>query len=196
MSLLILTAFNSAYAPLGTLCCQSISRYALNHPHVRFVSRLIPEDYPKPPSWKKVELIRQYLPDHSHVFWLDCDAMIVGKQDIMQVINPTVTLNIARDDNGWNNGVACWRNCPEAFTLLDKLEAGYAEHKDSPWFEQSVLHGLESEVDAHEVPKHIWNAYPEEVTGGGDQTKETLILHFPGMGEERLSVMQKYLPAA
>lgn len=188
--MLILTAFNSQYSEIGSLCVESLMRYCRERPEYRFVSHMIPDNYERPASWWKVGAIRRHLPDHDFVLWIDCDAMLVGDGDLMTLIDHDATINIARDENGWNNGVTCWRRCDEAFETLDHLEAGYEKHKDGPWFEQHVLMELEGKITVFEQPKTIWNAYPEEIRGG-DLTEQTAIIHFPGMGDDRLAAMRR-----
>lgn len=187
--MLILTAFNSAYTEMGSLCVQSIARYCKLHPKARFVSQLIPDDYARPASWFKVGAIRRHLPDHDFVLWIDCDALIIGKQDITQILSP-VTLNISKDKNGMNHGVATWRNCPESLAALDRMESLSAEFLNHPWWEQAALMTFIDEISVCYQPKEVFNAYPE------DACEATQILHFPGMtNEERIPLMKERLPA-
>lgn len=182
--MLILTAFNSAYADIGTLCIQSIARYCRQKPGRRFVSHRIPDDYARPASWKKLELIQQHLPKHDWVLWIDADALIVGSDDFEGLFSEDATLNICEDANGINHGVAAWRNCPEAFAAIQRAIDLYAEFKDDPWYEQRSLMSFLDEIKVNYVEKKVMNAYREDVC------EESLVLHFPGLGSERLEVMK------
>lgn len=191
--MLILTAFNSAFSEIGSLCVQSIMRYCREHPEYRFVSSYIPDDYSLPPSWYKLGLIQKHLPAHDFVLWVDADALIVGSNDLLGLMSNEATINICEDSNGLNCGVVGWRNCPEAFELLTRLESMSSEFKDHPWWEQKALHTIvESDpeaVNVNLVPKEIMNAYEF------DLCSKTQILHFPGMGDDRLEAMKKHMAA-
>lgn len=192
--MLIVTAFNQSYAQIGSLCVQSIMRYCRDHPEYRFVSHLIPDDYARPASWFKLDLIKRYLPEHDSVLWLDADAVIVGKGDLKAIMKDA-TLNISKDANGPNHGVACWKSCHQSFDAIKRMNAAYEKHKDHPWFEQAALMEFIDELDVNYLPKEIFNAYGEGVTGESDVCEDTVIIHWPGCGEERTKYMEEALAA-
>lgn len=184
MKATILTAYNKAFRHIGSICAHSIRTYA-SAQDLNYAIEEIPEDYPRPASWAKVNLIRKHLRETDYVFWVDADALVIGRQSFDTIAQP-VTLNIAKDDNGINCGVMCWRNDRIAHAVLEKIESYYEKYKDDPWFEQAALMQIIEESKNAEMadaallkifyqPKHIFNAYP------GEQTAETLVLHFPGM---------------
>ncbi len=180
--MLILTAFNSAYAEIGSLCVQSIARYCRDHPEYRFVSHLIPDDYDRPASWHKLELIKRYLPENDFVLWLDSDAIIIGKGDLRAMLKDA-TLNVTEDVNGLNCGIMAWKSCHEAFASLTRAEKLYEAHKDD-------------QINVHYQPKAIFNAYGKGVTGESDVCEDTVIIHYPGMSaEERIPYMEEALAA-
>lgn len=172
--MLILTGFNSAMAKCASYCIRSVERYLVKHPQYHFAVEVIPEDYARPASWHKVVSILKHLPDHDFVLWMDADSLLVGNQDLRSLLEDK-TLNIARDVNGVNHGVAAWKNCTESLWALETMHRGYEEKKKHPWFEQSVLMEIENKLEIHYQEKTVFNAYPE------DQTDRTQILHFPGV---------------
>lgn len=183
--MLILTGFNSSMLSCGTLCVRSIERYLTRHREFHFTVEAIPEDYDRPPSWHKVQSLLKHLPDHDFVLWTDADTIMMGNLNLRSILEDK-TLNIARDKYGVNHGVAAWKNCPEAFWALETMNRGFESHSDHPWFEQSVLMEIESQIQIGYQPKHIWNAYPD------DLHKDTQILHFPGISNrDRLPLMQQ-----
>lgn len=185
--MLILTAYNKEFAEIGDLCVRSIARYCATRPWMRFQSRIIPDDYPRQPSWFKVGLIRDELPYTDYILWIDADALIIGEADFRQLIKEA-TLNITKDQNGINNGVAAWRNCPEAYTVLNRIEGMYSTFKDHPWFEQAPLMEFVDELDVHYHDKEVLNAYQSDVS------TRSQILHLPGTpNNERLKIMRKTL---
>ncbi len=192
--MLIVTAHNEPFKEVAELCNTSIARYCQQHPWARFQSCMIPKDYPRKPSWYKLDVIRRALPDHDYVLWLDADAMITSvNRDLREIIHPA-TINIAMDCNGINHGVVAYKNCPEAFDALRRMESLYEEFKDDKWFEQSALMTFFDELETFIQPKAIWNAYGEGVTGDSDVCEDTIITHWPGMSaEERIPHMKKAL---
>jgi hypothetical protein len=183
--MLILTGFNSKLAACGSYCIRSVERYLTKYPKYHFAVEIIPEGYERPASWYKVAAILKHLPHHDFVLWLDADSQIVGDADIGAMLKDK-TLNIARDKNGLNHGIAAWKNCPESFWALETMNRGYEGKEDHPWQEQSVLMEIESKIQIHYQDKVKFNAYPEDVTS------ESQILHFPGMlPHDRLPMMAK-----
>lgn len=172
MKLLLLTAFNEAFEEIGGLAARSMRSYRERVPWL-WVTEMTLRTNGRPPSWGKLEHIRHFLPHYDYVQWLDADALILGQQDLRDLLKPA-TLNIAKDANGINCGVMAWRNCPEAFAALDRMEKAYERFKDHPWFEQAALMEFVDELDVHYQEKRVYNAYQH------DFCAETLIRHWPG----------------
>lgn len=179
MRLHILTAYTQDYENVGNICYDSILRYGRKL-GISHSNTIIPADYPRPPSWFKLEAIKNKLPHFDCVLWVDADAMIIGDRDVRDMIQPE-DLNLSKDVNGANCGVMAFWNCVPSFDILAKAESLYEKFKEHPWYEQAAIQSFISEAYAFYHPKHIWNAYPSEVEGGGDVTKETLICHWPGV---------------
>jgi hypothetical protein len=179
MNLHILTAYTQDYENVGNLCYDSILRYGRKL-GISHSNSIIPADYRRPPSWFKLEAIKEKLPHFDCVLWVDADAMIIGDRDVREIIGPD-TVNLSKDINGPNCGVMALRNCAKAFEFLGKADSLYEQFKEYPWYEQAAIQSFIHNFDAKYHPKHIWNAYPSEVEGGGDVTKETLICHWPGV---------------
>ena len=193
MKLLIVTGYNEAFREVGDLCVASLKRYCDLHPGIKYAKWTMPDDYDRKHSWYKLRVLRHVLPHNDYVLWIDADAMITGSQDLQDIIKPA-TLNIAADHNGINHGVVAYKNCPEAFEAILRMEMLYEEFKDHPWFEQAALMTFIDELDVHYQPKEVWNAYGPEVTDGGDDTPETLIMHWPGCDlETRVKAMSEKL---
>lgn len=182
MKATILTAFNKTFHHIGSICAHSIRTYA-SAQGLKAAVEETPEDYPRPASWAKVNLIRKHLRETDYVMWIDADALIIGTGSFQTIIEPC-TLNISKDANGINCGVMCWRNEDIAHLVLGAIDDAYQDYKDDPWFEQRALMDLIGgnygsiflkENQVYYQPKHLFNAYP------GEQTADTLVLHFPGM---------------
>ena len=116
MNLTIATGsdLSSEYLHMREICLRSIEIYCERYPDIERRCYLL-EHHERRFSWDKIRHIRGALPETDFVWWIDADAMIIGKQDIRELINPDATLNIAKDENGINCGVMVWKNCAESF---------------------------------------------------------------------------------
>lgn len=190
----IVTAFNQAFASVGEHCVKSLERYTLKFQHHKHEVHVIPQDYDRKPSWFKVTLLSNLLSYGNRVLWIDADAMIVGDRDIDLMVTDHM-LNIARDRNGPNCGVMMWQPTPVAIQTLMRINSLYPQFKNHKWWEQGALMTFIDELEVFYQPKSIWNAYPKEVDGKGDESDETLIIHYPGMSiEERIEAITKRTP--
>lgn len=183
--MILLTAHNAEYKECGDICVKSMQSYCSTHAGCDYVRMRIPDTFKRPPSWFKVGAILSALPFTDYVLWIDADAMIVGEQDFRRLVKP-VTLNIARDDNGINNGVAAWKNCQQSFCVLREIDQ-MEEFFEHQWWEQAALSSIIQRVSVFEQPKKQWNAYKEDVCDSSQ------VVHFPGMPiDERLSNMVEF----
>ena len=197
--LVICTAWNSAYAKIGEICSESILQHigrveAGGGTGITFVSRLIPDDYPRPPSWFKLELVRELLATNPRVLWIDCDALLVDQTDIRLFfgIFDMADLLISRDENGLNAGVMGWKSGGPANELLDKVEGLSGEFLNHLWWETAALNKLYQEgswgsAQIIEAPKEAFNAYTSELCPA------TRILHFAGFPyDDRIKLMEAW----
>lgn len=181
--MLILTGFDAKMAACGVYCVRSVERYITKYPQFHFAVEIIPEGFERPASWYKCNAILKHLQAHDFVLWVDADSLIIGKENLRDMLADT-TLNIARDHHGVNHGIAAWKNCPEAIWALETMNRGFEGKEDHPWFEQSILMEIEGKMNIHYQDKVKFNAYPQ------DRNETTQILHFPGMlPHDRLPIM-------
>lgn len=144
----------------------------------------IPKSYPKNPSWFRIRALLDHLPNHDLVLWLDSDAMLLRSiyQDKGFLFPNGHAVYVARDFNGFNLGVSCWRNTPQTRELLWRIYDAHDKFREHPWHEQGAFHCFVESVGVRVMPKHLFNAYPE------DKTPESYILHLPNrtMAERQL----------
>ncbi len=194
--LVICTAWNAVMAKHGELCSESILQHirrveANGGTGITFQSRLIPEDYSRPPSWFKLDLIKELLATSPHVLWIDTDAVMVDQDDIREVWADGGDLLISSDENGLNCGVMGWNASENSNALLTQLSGLYDEFKDHPWFETAAIQKIykEGSSGAHLIgmPKSVWNCYSNEIN------PRTSIIHFAGFKkDEQLKLMEAF----
>lgn len=196
--LVICTAWNSAFSKLGELCSESVLQHirrveSREGSGITFVSRLIPDDYPRAPSWFKLDLIRELLVDHPNVLWIDCDALLIDQGDIRECLSSDFILQISQDGNGINCGIMKWSGDSIATpTILNHVESLYEVFKDDKWWEQAALKKvIDDDVIVGApcwwqfIPKHVFNAYTSDIC------PETRIVHYPGFSfDEKLKLME------
>lgn len=199
--LVICTAWNSAFAKHGEICSESIQQHIRRVEEnggagLRFVSRLIPDDYPRPPSWWKIGFIKELLQHAApHVLWIDCDALLIDQGDIREGLDGYPPLHIAADINGVNGGVMLWNAQPSAFQKLDEIEVSSEQFLTHKWWETAALHSMMANTTKGDewwslAPKQVFNAYTSEIC------PETRIVHYPGFSpEDKLKLMEAQIIA-
>jgi hypothetical protein len=146
----------------------------------------VPEGYPRPASWFKIQALIHHLPHHKAVLWVDADALVMRKLPNYHLTRSGHFLELCKDANGWNMGVCLWHNTPQSFEFLWKIYDSYDAFRHHPWFEQGAMHTMAEAIDPNELPK-AWNAYEGEMP-------DPYILHFPAKSfEDRLSLMTREL---
>ena len=193
--LVICTAWNPAFAELGKLCSESIAQHIKRVEErggsgLTMVTRLIPEDYPRPASWFKLDLIKELLQTNPHVLWIDGDALLIDQGDIRDELSPLVVLEIASDQNGPNGGVMSWNaNADRHNQVLDWVSSQYERFKDDPWWEQKPLQEAMN-VDKSwwgNLPKNVMNCYTDELC------PQTRILHLAGFETpQKIKMMEAF----
>lgn len=188
--MILLTASNADFQEIGDLNEECLKRYCALHPQHSYVRWLIPKGYAMPPSWFKLEMILYHLElNNPHVMWIDADALLIGDRDIP--IREQCDLQICQDVNGINCGVMVWRHSNLVMDFLQRINA-MTEYCSHPWWEQKAIMDHLGELTVGYMDKATWNAYAECIPNP-DVSKESVIVHFPGMGSgpERLIEMRK-----
>ncbi len=180
--MIALTAFTSNQEGLIELQQQFCVRAGIES-----VAVPIGEDYPKHPSWYRVRALLDHLPNHDSILWLDTDAFLL-KLFTVGLFESGPVVYLAKDHNGWNNGVGLWVNTPKARELLWRMYDAYPRFSMHDWHEQGALHTLAEQYSIGLLPKHIFNA------SEADETEETCVLHLANRSNQyRVDVMKKRL---
>jgi len=138
----ITTYYDSAFAPIGELCYQSIKRYADLHGMDVLLMDNVLSDRPAP--WKKILVIKElFARGYEFVFWIDADAIFVDfTRSIESVIEAGKNLYLVKhkiDTNDVpNSGVFLIRNTVWSHAFLDAIweKREYIHHK---WWENAAI---------------------------------------------------------
>jgi len=190
----ICTAWDKNMSKHGELCSESILQHIRRVEErggsgITFVSRVISDDYARPASWYKLELIRELLATNPHVLWIDVDAMLIDQGDIRDGVNmsPNCPLQLCNDPNGVNAGVMWWNQGYSAEGLLNRIEELAPQYLNDKWWETAAFnHDFALNPEDYAIlEKGVWNAYSHELN------PNTKIIHWPGFSnEDRIILMQ------
>jgi hypothetical protein len=180
--LTLLTAFDTGFAPVGSLTNPSKVAYADRWCH-NFVCRRNGFDTSRPPSWSRIPFLLHELQKADWVWWTDADALIANPEhDVTRLLDGDLVIGC--DQNGINAGSFLIRSCDWSKAFLQDCwdQTDLLGH---PWFEQSAMMRLleiqENLTHVHHVPIRSFNSYPENFEAGD------FVLHFVGRGDrERL----------
>jgi len=147
-------------ANYGRIAETNFTRYCERHGYTLYVHRDIPaqlNDGKTSGNWFKAALLREYLPDHQWVFWLDADVLINDMNQRLEPFTHGRDSVLARDAGTWafNSGImgfqrnqqnydALARVIDECAKLEDKSDV-YASMGDQSRFVQT----LEERPDLH-----------------------------------------------
>lgn len=177
--MIVLTASTKDFSQLTDIQKQSCILNGIA-PNEHVVER-IPQGYEKHPSWFRIRALLDHLPNHDMVLWLDSDAMLLRP---LPAFPGKHMLYVARDFNGLNHGVACYRNTPKTREFLWRVYDSHWRFRSHPWHEQGAIHTIAEQYDIHYMEKDVFNCYMPE------RTSRTSILHLPAKSfDDRLSIM-------
>lgn len=147
-------------ANYGRIAETNFTRYCERHGYTLYVHRDIPaqlNDGKTSGNWFKAALLREYLPDHQWVFWIDADVLINDMNQRLEPFTHGRDTVLARDAGTWafNSGImgfqrnqqnydALARVIDECAKLEDKSDV-YASMGDQSRFVQT----LEERPDLH-----------------------------------------------
>ena len=147
--------------------------YCLRHGY-DFVFKSKPVHPDRPPSWEKLEAVKEVLKKHDVVLWMDDDAVPSNWGVRFETLLPIwCYMGIARDYMYLNAGVFIMRRTAESFQLLDKWQGLYEKYKDSALWEQDALQELYADrpYGIHVLPAARLNSFEGAFRGDADKFK-------------------------
>lgn len=179
MRFCVLTLYTPEIADFGAASSENKRAYAARHGY-GFVGRSASLDQARPPSWGKIKLCLEVMPDFDWLFWSDADSVIMNLAiELPSIADRRADFIYACDCNGMNAGVFLLRCCPESRRLLE-LAYQQTQFIDHPWWEQlalvQIINSGESGVITKVVPRRVLNAYHNP--GCADFRDGDFIVHF------------------
>lgn len=209
--LALATLYDEAFASIGWMCRNTLTRYGARHGHDVVVARSV--DCGRPAPWAKVPFVLALLDQgYDYVFWVDADAVIVDAgHDVADLIDDSKDLHLVRhhlpecDAPVPNTGVFLIRNSTWSRNVLRQMWE-LEQYAEATWWENAAfihLLGVEGfeEVGVHNpegctidtsrlawLPER-WNRVRQRGEGGS-----TIIRHFAGRSRKhRLRNMPRWL---
>ncbi|WP_321793540.1 hypothetical protein [Caballeronia sp. J97] len=196
----IVMLYTPNVAKYGRLAETNFRRYCERHGYTLYVHREIPphlNDGKTSANWHKAALLREYLPNHQWVFWLDADVLINDMNRRLEPFTHGRETVLARDVGTWafNAGIMGFqRNQPnydalarvieECRNLEDKAHV-YASQGDQHYF----IRAFESmpEFDATRILDFI-----DLNTPWVYRRPDSFMVHYFGMWEDNRALLMDY----
>jgi len=171
MKTLVLTGADAAMASIADLTSANHRAYALRHEYE--FERVT--EYPRSchPSWHKLALLQERLPDYKAILWLDADTVITNPSIPVRFIIAGNGLTVSTDwtypapedeIKHFSLGNFIFTNCPGSFDLLSAASMR-GEWRNTPLWEQQAIQeeyraNPEIRQHVHILPRRKLNAVP------------------------------------
>ncbi|VXB29220.1 Galactosyl transferase [Burkholderia sp. 8Y] len=196
----VVTLYTPNVARYGRIAEANFRRYCARHGYTLYVHRAIPahlNDGKTAGNWLKPALLREYLPHHEWVFWVDADVLFNDMNRTLESIMQGQDALFARDVGTWtfNSGIMGFRRTHpnydafhyilHACSQLDDKSSVYANMGDQPFF----IREFEShaDFDATRIASFIeWN------TPWIYRRADSFMVHYIGMWEDHKALLMDY----
>ncbi|MDR5857341.1 hypothetical protein P9239_00780 [Caballeronia sp. LZ062] len=196
----IVTLYTPNIARYGRIAEANSRRYCARHGYTLYVHRDIPahlNDGKTAGNWLKPALLREYLPHHEWVFWVDADVLINDMNRRLESIMNGQDALFARDVGTWtfNSGIMGFRRTQpnydafhhilHACSQLDDKSSVYANRGDQYFFiDEYEKH---ADFDATRIASFIeWN------TPWIYRRADSFMVHYIGMWEDNKALLMDY----
>lgn len=198
-------AFVTLYTPniasYGRIAEANFRRYCERHGYTLYVYREIPThltDGKTSGNWLKPALLREYLPNHQWVFWLDADVLV---NDMSQRIEPFThgrETVLARDIGTWkfNSGIMGFQRNQPNYDMLARIinECAQVEDKSSVYASHGdqfiFIRAFEALPEAH------WDAqisnFIDINTPWIYRRPDSFMVHYIGMWQDNRALLMAH----
>ncbi|WP_250453408.1 hypothetical protein [Caballeronia sp. ATUFL_M2_KS44] len=196
----VVTLYTPNVARYGRIAEHNFRRYCERHGYTLYVHREIPShlnDGKTSGNWLKPALLREYLPHHEWVFWVDADVLVNDMNRTLESIMPGHDAVLARDVGSWtfNSGIMGFRRTQpnydafqrilDACAQLDDKSHVYASLGDQFYFIRE--YEQHADFDATHVASFIeWN------TAWLYRRADSFMVHYIGMWEDHKALLMDY----
>lgn len=156
-------------------------------------------DPSRPPSWSKILLIQQLLPNYQWVFWSDADSLIMNPEYTLEsYIDEQYSLIITSDPYAeFSAGHFLIKNCPWSFDLLERIYARDDLIHHNWWEQQALIATVQEDPLLNKaikvLPQRSFNSF---LWGGRNSQYKSgdFILHFANIRniDELKPLMEKF----
>jgi hypothetical protein len=196
----IVTLYTPNVASYGSIAEANFRRYCERHGYTLYVHREIPahlNDGKTAGNWLKPALLREYLPHHEWVFWVDADVLFNDMNRKLESIMQGQDALFARDVGTWtfNSAIMGFRRTQanydafhyilHACSQLDDRSCVYANLGDQHFFIGE--YEKHADFDATRVASFIdWN------TAWIYRRAESFLVHYIGMWHDNKALLMNY----
>ncbi|WP_244849321.1 hypothetical protein [Caballeronia sp. SL2Y3] len=196
----VVTLYTPNVARYGRIAEANFRRYCARHGYTLYVHREIPahlNDGKTAGNWLKPALLREYLPHHEWVFWVDADVLFNDMNRTLESIMQGQDAVFARDVGTWtfNSGIMGFRRTQanyDAFhhilhecSQLDDKSSVYVNRGDQYFFIRE--YEGHADFDATRIASFIdWN------TPWIYRRPDSFMVHYIGVWEDNKALLMDY----
>ncbi|SAK93279.1 galactosyl transferase GMA12/MNN10 domain protein [Caballeronia fortuita] len=196
----VVTLYTPNVAQYGRIAEANFRRYCERHGYTLYVHREIPaqlNDGKATGNWHKAALLREYLPNHQWVFWLDADVLINDMNRRLEPLTHECDTVFARDVGTWdfNSGIMGFQRNQHNYDALARVidECGKLEDKSKVYASRGDQHYF---IRAFEtMPEYD----PTRFFGFIDlntpwiyRRPDSFMVHYLGMWEDNRALVMDY----
>lgn len=187
-------------ARYGRIAEANFRRYCERHGYTLYVHRDIPpqlNDGKSSGNWFKAALLREYLPHHQWVFWLDADVLINDMNRRLEPLTHERNTVLARDVGTWsfNSGIMGFQRNQENYDALAHMmnECAQVDDKSHVYASQGDQHFFirafeaQSGFDTAQIRSFI-----ELNTPCVYRRPDSFMVHYIGMWQDNRAVLMDY----
>jgi hypothetical protein len=198
--LAIVTLYTPNIARYGRIAEHNFRRYCERHGYTLYIHRAIPDhlnDGKTSGNWLKPALLREYLPHHEWLFWIDADVLFNDMNRKLESIIEGRDAVFARDIGIWpfNSGIMGFRRTQQnydafhyildACSKLDDKSNVYANLGDQHYFGEQFLTHPDHDVTRISSPIE-WN------TPWIYRRSDSFMVHYIGMWADHKALMMDH----
>ncbi|KXV03912.1 hypothetical protein CR51_15545 [Caballeronia megalochromosomata] len=193
----IVTLYTPNVTRYGRIAEANFRRYCERHGYTLYVHRDIPahlNDGRSSGNWYKAALLREYLPNHQWVFWLDADVLINDMNQRLEPFTHGRETVLARDVGTWifNSGIM-------GFERNQRNYDGFARVIEESAKLEDTSHVYASAGDQHqfirafeELPDSQVSSFIDINTPWIYRRPDSFMVHYFGMWEDNRALLMDY----
>ncbi|MFM0049113.1 glycosyltransferase family protein [Caballeronia grimmiae] len=196
----VVTLYTPNVARYGRIAEANFRRYCERHGYTLYLHREIPShlnDGKTAGNWLKPALLREYLPHHKWVFWVDADVLFNDMNRKLESIMHGHDALFARDVGSWifNSGIMGFKRTQQNYDAFQRIldVCGQLPDKSSVYVNHGDQHFFNREFKEHAGfdATHI-ASFVEWNTPWCYRLPDSFMVHYIGAWEDNKALLMDY----